>query len=466
MKKAFDIAFNQVQQEQEKIELKMTGLIPKWIQGSLYRNGPGLLQTSTQSFNHWFDGLAMLHKFDIADGKVSYQSKYLQSNVKDSIIEKDSISFPEFATDPCSSIFRKLMSSFILVNPKVSLQDIDNQLIALGETRIQVELDKITMNTLGIHDYTNSPFSPAVTTAHPHVIDNHLYNLVLSMGPLNFYKIVKYNVKTKSTKTICKIPIHKPSYIHSIGMSSNYFIIAHYPYTSSTIDFVLKNKPFIENFKWDQNKQVIFFIVSKNDGKIVHKIKTDPFFAFHFVNAYEEDDTLIFDLVNYPDAGIIDSFYLEKLSNVNEKLQESGLYRFKFNLHTKSLQKSNITNNTLEMPRIDERYLQKNYNYTYAVGVSEEGPKQFYDQLIKINMHTGALITWKDSDYYPGEPIYIPNKNSKEDDEGVILSILVNITDESKGSKLLLLDAKTFTEIASVHINHSILPGFHGCFIN
>lgn len=466
MDKAFDIAFSHVQNEQDQVSLEIEGHIPEWIHGTFYRNGPGLLKTKTYSFKHWFDGLAMVHKFDIAAAKVSYQSKYIQSKVKESLLESDAIRYSEFATDPCRSIFSKLMSSYTHCNPKVSIQSIDEHLIALGETRIQVEIDKETLHNLGNHDYTRSTLSPAVTTAHPHIVDNELYNLVISMGPLNFYKIVKYNIENKKTDTICRIPISKPAYIHSIGMSSNYFIIAHYPYTCRTIDFLIKNKPFNENFKWSPNQKVEFFIISKKDGKVVHKIKTDPFFAFHFINAYEVDDSLIFDMVNYPDAGIINSFYLNNLSNLNEHLQESGIYRFQFDLSSKTLHKSAITDQTLELPRIDDRYLQKPYQHVYAVGVAKGGPKQFYDQLIKVNVNSGDFTIWKDTDYYPGEPIFIPKPMSKSDDEGVILSILINIKDASKGSQLLFLDAKSFTKIASCQINHSILPGFHGCYIN
>jgi len=466
METEFDIAFNHVQEEQEQIELEVKGQIPKWIQGSFYRNGPGLLRSSSHSFKHWFDGLAMLHKFDILDGKVLYQSKYIESNVKESIIENKGIGFPEFATDPCISIFKKLMSSFTFCNPKVNIQEIENHLFALGETRLQLEIDKKSLDSLEVIDYTDTSFSPVVTTAHPHVKDDNLYNLVLSMGPLNFYKIIRYNIHDKTTETIARIPIQQPAYIHSIGMSDSYFIIAHYPYTSNTIDFLLKNKPFIENFKWRKNQKVKFFIVSKKSGKVVHKIKADPFFAFHFINTYEEDDSLIFDMVAYPDAEIINSFYLDNLSNFNAKLKESGLYRFIFNLKSKTLEKREISRETLELPRIDDRYLRKKYNHTYAVGVSKDGNKQFYDQLIKINMCNGKTTIWKDPDYYPGEPIFLHNHDSIDDDNGIIISILINITNKSKGSKLLFLDAKTFTEIASVDIKHSIMPGFHGCFTN
>ena len=33
--------------------------IPAWIQGTLYRNGPGLFELGSETVKHWFDGQAM-----------------------------------------------------------------------------------------------------------------------------------------------------------------------------------------------------------------------------------------------------------------------------------------------------------------------------------------------------------------------------------------------------------------------
>jgi len=168
MDNAFDIAFKKTQNEQESIQLKSSGEIPMWVNGSYFRNGPGTFSTSSKRFKHWFDGLAMIHRFDIQNGKVEYASKYLDTNVKESIIDRDSMDFPEFATDPCYSIFQKLKSWFVGVNPKVNIQNINGRLISLGETMMQLEIDEKTLESIGVHNYNNHKFlllNPLIYTA-------------------------------------------------------------------------------------------------------------------------------------------------------------------------------------------------------------------------------------------------------------------------------------------------------------
>lgn len=38
------------------------GNIPKWLNGSLLRNGPGSLKVGDTTYNHLFDSAALLHK--------------------------------------------------------------------------------------------------------------------------------------------------------------------------------------------------------------------------------------------------------------------------------------------------------------------------------------------------------------------------------------------------------------------
>lgn len=50
----------------EEIEVPIRGVvkgnIPKWLNGSLIRNGPGSLRVGRSDFKHLFDGSALLHK--------------------------------------------------------------------------------------------------------------------------------------------------------------------------------------------------------------------------------------------------------------------------------------------------------------------------------------------------------------------------------------------------------------------
>ena len=41
---------------------KVSGEIPKWLNGNLLRNGPGSLNVGNSRYHHLFDSAALLHK--------------------------------------------------------------------------------------------------------------------------------------------------------------------------------------------------------------------------------------------------------------------------------------------------------------------------------------------------------------------------------------------------------------------
>jgi beta,beta-carotene 9',10'-dioxygenase len=59
--------------------LPIEGSVPGWLAGSLLRNGPAQFEVGQQKYRHWFDGLAMLHRFSFHNGEVSYANKFVQS---------------------------------------------------------------------------------------------------------------------------------------------------------------------------------------------------------------------------------------------------------------------------------------------------------------------------------------------------------------------------------------------------
>ena len=103
-----------------------------------------MFEVGRQKFNHWFDGLAMLHKFSFTDGKVLYANKFLNTKSYKKAKETRKISFSEFATDPCRSIFSRVSAMFsrqFTDNTNVNITRIANKFIAMTETPIPVEFD-------------------------------------------------------------------------------------------------------------------------------------------------------------------------------------------------------------------------------------------------------------------------------------------------------------------------------------
>ena len=151
--------------------LDVQGSIPAWLEGTLLRNGPGTFDAGRQPLRHWFDGLAMLHRFTIAGGSVSYGSRFLECRARTAVEQTGRLAFPEFATDPCRSLFSRVASVFhpeVTDSAKVNIARIADRYLALAETPIQVEFDPQTLRSVGVAEWDRSSFG-RMTTVHPHL---------------------------------------------------------------------------------------------------------------------------------------------------------------------------------------------------------------------------------------------------------------------------------------------------------
>ena len=79
---------------------KVKGRIPRWLCGNLLQNGPGKFYFGDKDvFNHLFDGSALLQKYEIKDGKVSYQCRFLRTESFMKNINAGKIMTSEFGTN-------------------------------------------------------------------------------------------------------------------------------------------------------------------------------------------------------------------------------------------------------------------------------------------------------------------------------------------------------------------------------
>src|SRR4030042_5574398 len=96
----------------EGVALPVTGALPTWLKGALLRIGPSKFEVGERTYNHWFDGLAMLHRFAFAKGGVTYANCFLKSNAFCAAEASGKISYAEFATDPCRTLFGRAAAIF------------------------------------------------------------------------------------------------------------------------------------------------------------------------------------------------------------------------------------------------------------------------------------------------------------------------------------------------------------------
>src|ERR1700704_6587457 len=160
--------FQTLEREVEVDRLPVDGALPPWLAGSLIRTGPARFEANERSLNHWFDGQAMLHRFSFADGAVAYANRELATRA-DAAVRAGRVAYREFATDPCRSIFRRMVTMFspgATDNANVNLAQVGERFVAMTETPLPVEFDPHTLRALGVAE-TERP-DGEITTAHPH----------------------------------------------------------------------------------------------------------------------------------------------------------------------------------------------------------------------------------------------------------------------------------------------------------
>src|SRR5205814_3414103 len=99
--------FHSGAREIDSADMQVAGALPDWLRGSLLLNGPALWDLPNGGYRHWFDGLAMLHRVRFEAGKVSYRSRYVQSEDYRQSVVSGAPAFSAFDTrDPESFIER------------------------------------------------------------------------------------------------------------------------------------------------------------------------------------------------------------------------------------------------------------------------------------------------------------------------------------------------------------------------
>lgn len=448
--------------------LPIAGSLPPWLTGTLLRNGPGKFELEDRDYNHWFDGLAMLHRFTISDGTVSYANRALHSqDYRDSIADGQ-VSMRGFATDPCMGLFGRLMAAFnptITDNSNINVVRWADKFIALTESPLAVEFDPITLKTTAHRDFNDHVLRGSATTAHPHTHPHtgDTYNFAVHFGfPRSTYRIYRYDPAKDQRHLLAEVPVSNPAYIHSFGFTPNYAVIAAYPYTVSVPDLAFSGHAFIENYTWDAAGKTRFYVVSLADGSLVHTFEADPVFAFHHINTYEQNDEIIADLATYPDDRAVQGLYLDRIRSGNSPYIPAGdVHRYRLNLSDGTVQCHRVSDALLELPRVSDAHTARPYRYAYGIS-AESAEVGFPDRLVKIDMDTGEAQNWTADGCYPGEPVFVPSPASAAEDDGVLLSVVLDTNTEQ--SFMLVLNAANLTEMARATVPHHIPFGFHGQF--
>lgn len=357
-------------------------------------------------------------------------------------------------------------------------------------------LDPQTLEPIGLaeqkslHPSLKGPSSATHAKSDP--VTGDVFNYNLEYGRKGTYRVFRVSASTGVTSILATISAD-PSYLHSLFLTENYVIICIWnAFFSFGAIPIFYHKNVVDTLaKYDSTRPAVWYVVDRNSpetgGKgIVAEYESDHFFAFHTINAYEESDLstgqtdIMADVIAYDNHDVLKRFYLDNLMSDSPTAKgfrdnaftncQATIRRFKLSdipsqpvsqRYKADLIFAKAREIYVELPVINSTRLMRKHRYIY--GVTDSGKSVFFDGLIKYDLETHTYLRWSHHGQTAGEPTFVADPNSEDEDGGVLLSVVLDGV-EGK-SYLLALDAKTMKEVGRANVNGVVGFGFHGTHV-
>jgi all-trans-8'-apo-beta-carotenal 15,15'-oxygenase len=454
------------------------GHIPTELNGTLFRNGPGLLDVNGQPVHHPFDGDGMISRITFSNGCAHFRNRfvrtaeYLQEQKAGKILYRGVFGTQKPGGWLANAFDFKLKN---IANTNVIYWG--GKLLALWEAAEPHRLDPYTLETLG-KEYFNGVLSEGEAFgAHPrfdpssHFDDGEPCLVNFSIKPGLSTTITIFELDTTG-KVVRKHAHSVPdfAFIHDFAITPNYCIFFQNPVAFNPIPFALGMRGAGECIKFQPNQPTRIIIIprrsplNKGTKTDVEILETHSGFVFHHVNAFEQDNEIIIDSICYESLPEVEPE--SDFRQVDfEALKPGQIWRFHLNPQKKTVRRKLLESRCCEFPSVHPQKVGRPYRYFYmgaAHAPSGNAPLQAF---LKIDLESGERQLWSAAPRgYASEPVFVPHPNSQNEDDGWVLALVYDAACDR--SDVVILDARNFNQgpIARLHLKHHIPYGLHGNF--
>ncbi|KAK0732894.1 carotenoid oxygenase [Lasiosphaeria miniovina] len=352
-----------------------------------------------------------------------------------------------------------------------------------------------------LHPDLKGPLSCAHAQRDPDTGD--LFNWNQEFGRQTVYRIFRVKAATGETDVMATIqgPGVKAAYIHSFYLTPSFVVLcipsSHVGLGGIKIAWERNVIDAIEPF--DSHKKCKWFVVDRLHGKgVVASFETDAGFFFHTVNAFEEQDvvdvrdgttSLFCDVIEYASLDVMSSLYYDVLlqkdkaaekfwsndQRARDTMTHMARYHFRVPSPTEETKMDGATPSQAvakqldipaphcgELPTINPNFATRRHRYVYSLPYW--GRSTSMDGIVKTDTLTREALFWDiPPGHSPGEAIFVPRPGGTDEDDGVLLSVVLN--GNTRTSFLLCLDAKTMVEAGRAEVGFAVAFGFHGTHV-
>jgi len=426
-----------VTEEQTISDLKVTGSIPRELDGRYVRNGANPLSGTSA---HPFFGDGMLHGVRLRDGKAQwYRNRYVQT---------------PFIRNPAVDI----LDASVMMDMKASKANTHvighaGKILALEEGHFPYVVDG-DLNTVGATDFGG--VLKGSFTAHPKICPVTGELLAFGYSALQPYlRYLRVSAEGELVQTE-NITVGGPTMMHDFNITRNHVIFMDLPAVFNMQLAMSGDMP----IRWDDNYPARLGVMPRNGTDAQVKwYDINPCYVFHPMNSYEEGDMIVLDVARFS--------HIWRDSAMDFPAPQ--LWRWTINTSTGKVREEQIDDRSAEFPRVADSVVGLKHRFGYMMGMSEDAnpadPMSTSGSILKYDRQTGERT---DIEFgrgrVGGEPVFVPSASAKSEDDGYLMTYVYDAASDT--SQFVIMDAATMDNAPVASIDLPRIPsGFHGSWI-
>ncbi len=423
-----------VAEEVEAFDLPVHGAIPPELNGHLLRNGPNPRNGTPE---HWFFGDGMLHAVEFGGGRaLSYRNRWIRTRP---FLEKD-VDLIDMSTGVADR-------TVAVANTHVVGHA--GRVLALVESSFPTEVT-CELETVGIYDFEGK--LNTAMTAHPKICPDsgemHFFGYGF-MAPYLVYHCADAQGRLIKSE---EITVPGPTMIHDFAMTESNIVFMDLPVVFDLEQAMRGAMP----YRWSDDYGARLGVMPRGGtNSDVRWYEIEPCYVFHPLNAYDDGDDVVIDVVRYP----------ELWRNGSGSFDSASLHRWRIDRSRAVVSEQALDDREIEFPRINEHLTGSKHRYGYATW-NPDNVSGVSTAIVKYDLESGASQV---HDFGPGrspsEAVFVSASEKAAEDEGWLLTVVYDAADHA--SEAVLLDATDITArpVARVALPQRVPFGFHGNWI-
>lgn len=445
-------AFAPVTEELTEFDLKVTGRVPRDLDGRFLRTGPNALGIEDPRAHHWMLGDGMIHGVRLRDGRAEwYRNRWVRSS---QVAKKLGEKYPgEVPPDDFAA--------------NTHVIPYKGRILALQESGpLPYEMDG-ELNTVRPYDFRST--LEGAFTAHtkydPAADELHAVAYYPTWDHVRHIMIDRTGRVARSTR----IPVAGAPMMHDFALTQKYVVIVDVPVT---FDMAAAQAGAAVPYIWNDKHPMRVGVMPRTGGA-TRWFEVDPFYYAHTLNAYDQGDSVVVEFTSMPAP-----FYAAGRGNGGPSTNGTPtLDRWTIDLSTGRAASTRLDDRPQEFPRINESLVSRRHRFAYTASAAEmwvayetvdgAAPDDtFTNCVLKHDMLRGSTQVHR----FPkgaaaSEPVFVPRRGARDEDDGYVVAY---VNDPERGATdLVILSAQDFTghPLARIHLPGRVPLGFHGSWV-